>query len=87
MSRAGLSQLSNLGLPECVAQSEEDYVKIAVELAADRPRLRELRSTLRARMESSILMDAPRFARQVEHAYREIWHAWLRKQSAIRDET
>ena len=82
VSRAGLSQLTNLGLPELVARSEEAYLKIAVELAGDFPRLTELRSTLRDRMKNSVLMDAPRFARQVEQAYREIWRAWRHEQKS-----
>jgi predicted O-linked N-acetylglucosamine transferase (SPINDLY family) len=76
VSRAGLSQLSNLGLPEWVAHSESEYVKIAEKLAGDLPRLAQLRSTLRERMENSVLMDAPRFARQVEEAYRKMWKRW-----------
>ena len=73
VSRAGLSQLSNLGLPELVSFSEDDYVSIAVELANDLPRLADRRRTLRSRMESSVLMDAPRFARNIEAAYRAMW--------------
>jgi predicted O-linked N-acetylglucosamine transferase (SPINDLY family) len=84
VSRAGLSQLSNLGLPELVAHSEDDYVSIAVELAGNLPRLADLRATLRARMQASPLMDAPRFARNVEAAYRSMWHAWCNEQSPIR---
>ena len=84
VSRAGLSQLTNLGLPELVAHSEKDYVRIAVELAGNLPRLAELRSTLRHRMETSVLMDAPRFARQVEQAYREMWQSWCSGESPIR---
>jgi len=73
VSRAGLSQLSNLGLPELAARSEEHYVRIAVDLARDVSRLAALRSTLRHRMQNSVLMDASHFARQVERAYREMW--------------
>jgi predicted O-linked N-acetylglucosamine transferase (SPINDLY family) len=76
VSRAGFSQLSNLGLPELVAFSEDEFVAIAVRLANDLPRLARLRSTLRARMESSILMDAPHFARQIESAFRAMWSRW-----------
>jgi predicted O-linked N-acetylglucosamine transferase (SPINDLY family) len=72
VSRAGLSQLTNLGLPELVARSEAEYVNIAVGLASDRGRLAELRLTLRQRMKNSVLMDAERFAQQVEKAYREM---------------
>jgi predicted O-linked N-acetylglucosamine transferase (SPINDLY family) len=81
VSRAGLSQLTNLGLPELVAHSEEDYVRIAGELAGDLPRLAQLRSTLRARMQTSPLMDAPRFARNVEAAYRWMWERWRPRQT------
>lgn len=76
VSRGGLSILSNVGLPELVARSEERYVQIAVELAADLGRLSALRSTLRQRMQQSPLMDAPRFARNVETAYRTMWRSW-----------
>jgi predicted O-linked N-acetylglucosamine transferase (SPINDLY family) len=76
VARAGLSLLSNVGLPELVAHTAEDYVRIAAELAGDLPRLAELRATLRARMEQSPLMDAPAFARDIEAAYRTMWRTW-----------
>ena len=76
VSRAGWCQLSNLGLTELAAQTPEQFVRIAVELARDLPRLEELRSTLRQRMEQSPLMDAPRFARNIEAAYRQMWRTW-----------
>jgi predicted O-linked N-acetylglucosamine transferase (SPINDLY family) len=76
VSRAGLSQLSNLGLRELVAKSEDEYVSIAAGLARDLPRLAELRRTLRPRMEASPLMDAPAFARNIEMAYRTLWRQW-----------
>jgi predicted O-linked N-acetylglucosamine transferase (SPINDLY family) len=75
VGRSGLSQLTNLGLPELIAQTPEQYVQIAAALAGDLPRLAELRRTLRARMEASPLMDAPRFARNVEAAYRQMWRS------------
>ncbi|MGA2500518.1 MAG: tetratricopeptide repeat protein [Tepidisphaeraceae bacterium] len=74
--RGGLSILSNLGLPELVAGSQEGYVQIAGTLAGNLPRLRELRSILRRRMEHSPLVDAPRFARNIEAAYRQMWRRW-----------
>jgi protein O-GlcNAc transferase len=76
VSRAGLSLLSTIGLGEFAAASEEDYVRSAAELAGNLPRLTDLRATLRARMQASPLMDAPRFARNVEAAYRSIWERW-----------
>jgi protein O-GlcNAc transferase len=73
VSRGGLSLLSNVGSAELVAQSTEQYVRIAADLAGDVKRLSELRSGLRERMRRSPLMDAPRFARNVEAAYRKMW--------------
>jgi len=82
VSRAGLSQLSNLGLPELVAFSEEDYVAIAARLASDLPRLAELRRTLRGRMETSVLMNAERFTRGIEAAYRGMWRRWCTEKAS-----
>jgi predicted O-linked N-acetylglucosamine transferase (SPINDLY family) len=76
VGRAGLSILSGLGLPELVGDCDEAYVRIAVELAQDLPRLRDLRSTLRQRMERSPLMDGRLFAQNIEAAYREMWRRW-----------
>ena len=76
VGRAGFGQLMNLGLPELIAASPEQYVRIAAELAGDLPRLADLRATLRQRLRASPLMDAPRFARNVEAAYRQMWRRW-----------
>jgi predicted O-linked N-acetylglucosamine transferase (SPINDLY family) len=73
VSRAGFSILSNLGLPQLVTTNWDDYITIATQLAKDLPRLGELRSTMRQRMQDSPLMDAPRFARNVEAAFRQMW--------------
>ena len=82
VSRAGLSILNNLGLPELVTFSEDEYVEIAVKLANDLSRLTELRRTLRSRMENSVLTDGPHFARQIEAAYRAMWREWCAKQDS-----
>ena len=52
VGRAGWSQLCNLGIKELAAQSDEQFVKIAVELAGDLPRLSELRKGLREQNEA-----------------------------------
>jgi len=84
VSRAGWCQLSNLGLGELAAQTPGQFVSIAVKLADDLPRLQELRSTLRGRMERSPLMDAPKFARSIEAAYRQMWRTWSAQAAALR---
>jgi predicted O-linked N-acetylglucosamine transferase (SPINDLY family) len=79
VGRGGVSILNNVGLPELIARDEAQYVRIAAELAEDLPRLEQLRATFRARMQGSRLMDAPRFAGDVEDQYREIWRRWCAK--------
>ncbi len=83
VARAGLSLLANLGLSALVAETRDQFVSIAVALAGDVSRLCELRATLRDRLQASPLMDAPRFARMVEAAYREMWRRWCKKQAPV----
>jgi predicted O-linked N-acetylglucosamine transferase (SPINDLY family) len=80
VGRGGLSILSNVGLADLVAGDVEQYVRIAAALAGEPDRLAAIRPLLRDRMRRSPLMDAPRFARNVEAAYRGMWHRWCAKQ-------
>jgi predicted O-linked N-acetylglucosamine transferase (SPINDLY family) len=73
VGRAGLSQLFQLNLARLAAATDAEFVAVAVELARNLETLAGLRQGLRSRLEHSPLMDAPRFARNVEAAYRAIW--------------
>jgi predicted O-linked N-acetylglucosamine transferase (SPINDLY family) len=86
VGRAGLSQLTNLGLAEMAAETPEQFVTIAIELAGDLQRLGDLRATLRERMRNSPLMDGRRFARGVEAAYRSMWQRWSAQPATERPE-
>jgi protein O-GlcNAc transferase len=79
VSRAGLSLLSNAGLPELVAHTIDDYIGIAAALGADLPRLEQLRKGLRQRMLDSPLTDGPRFVGNLEALYRQAWHGWCER--------
>lgn len=74
--RGGASLAHNLALPELVASTPDQYVERAVTLGSDLERLTTLRAGLRQRLKDSPLMDAPRFARNIESAYRRMWAAW-----------
>jgi protein O-GlcNAc transferase len=84
LSRAGLSILSTVGLPELVAGSEDEYLRIAHELALDRTRLAELRRGLRERMRASPLLDAAVFTRDLEDCFRAAWRQWCANATAAR---
>jgi predicted O-linked N-acetylglucosamine transferase (SPINDLY family) len=76
VSRVGRSLLTAVGLDSLVADAHDDYVAIAVGLAGDEARRRELRRTMRERMQTSPLMDSARFTADLEAAYRQIWRQW-----------
>jgi predicted O-linked N-acetylglucosamine transferase (SPINDLY family) len=76
VSRVGVSLLTNLGYPELIAHTPDEYIRIAVDLAGDAPRLARLRTGLRQSMRASPLMDGPGYARRIEAAYRTLWHQW-----------
>jgi protein O-GlcNAc transferase len=76
VGRAGLSQLMNLGMPELIGRTAEQFVQIARDLATDLGRLAGLRAELRGRMQASPLMDGAAFARGIEAAYRQMWRQW-----------
>jgi predicted O-linked N-acetylglucosamine transferase (SPINDLY family) len=76
VGRLGCSLLQGLGHPEWIAWAEDEYIEIAVALAADLPRLAVLRAGLRQEMETGPLMDEPAFSRKVETAYQEMFAKW-----------
>ncbi len=72
IERQGASLLTSTGLESFVAATEDDYVGLAVALAGDVVRRRELRATMRQRLESSALLSGEGMARCLEAAYREL---------------
>jgi predicted O-linked N-acetylglucosamine transferase (SPINDLY family) len=76
VSRGGHSVLHAAGLADWVAADEAQYIRLAADWASDLPRLAGLRHSLRGRMQASPLMDAAKFARNIEDAYRTMWRRW-----------
>lgn len=73
--------LSICGRKEWVTGSHEEYVRVAVALAADTRRLDALRSELRADMLASPLLDHRGVTRELEAAYRGMWQRWCQAQT------
>jgi predicted O-linked N-acetylglucosamine transferase (SPINDLY family) len=74
--RVGRSLLTAVGLSEFAVRSPEALVSTAKDLAGNLPKLARLRETMRERMVSSALMDAGRFAGNLEGAFRSVWGKW-----------
>jgi predicted O-linked N-acetylglucosamine transferase (SPINDLY family) len=75
MSRVGASLLHAAGLDDLVTHDAQEYVDAAVALAGDELKRRELRASLRPRLEASPLLDHAGFTRKLEQVYRDSFAA------------
>ncbi len=82
-ARVGVSLLHAVGHPEWVAETPEDYVRIAAELASDRARLVEINRSLREQMAGSVLCDHAGQAARFAAALRQCWTAWCEEKAAL----
>jgi predicted O-linked N-acetylglucosamine transferase (SPINDLY family) len=74
-ARMGTSIATNVGHPEWIAHTPQQYIDKAVSLARDAA-ASNLRHGLRQELKACALMDAHRFTRNLEVAYREVWQRW-----------
>jgi protein O-GlcNAc transferase len=81
VGRQTASLLTSLQLQHCIASDETEYVRLAIELAANRQQLSEYRNLLRNRMRTS-LCDASRHAIELSAVLRESWRAFCRGEFA-----
>jgi predicted O-linked N-acetylglucosamine transferase (SPINDLY family) len=75
-SRVGASILHAIGRPGWVAQTPEEFVRIAADLAADRPLLGRESLGLRDHLKASLLLDHRAQAERFGHALRACWARW-----------
>lgn len=72
----GVSLLTKVGLGRLVAKTEDEYVRLALDLASDVGVLQELRMSLRELMIKSPVCDGESFTRGLESAYRTMWRRY-----------
>ena len=68
-SRVAASLLHAIGAPELITHSIEEYEALAVALARDPARLKQIRSRIADNRERYPLFDTPKFCRNIEQAY------------------
>lgn len=73
VGRIGTGILANLGYPQWIAYTEEEYAQKLVVLAHDIEGLQKIRGELRTQMLSSMIMNSPYFAQSFERAVRAMW--------------
>ena len=76
VTRVSASLMRAAGLPQFVAESEDEFVRRAIAVASDLDALAELRRTMRDRVRASPLMNGQLIARRIEEAYRQMWRTW-----------
>jgi protein O-GlcNAc transferase len=76
-SRVSSSILSALGVPELITYSIEEYETLAVRLALNALELKEIRQRIAQNRMVETLFDTPRFVRNLETAYKEMWKIFL----------
>jgi predicted O-linked N-acetylglucosamine transferase (SPINDLY family) len=72
-SRVGLSILTQVGLADFIASSEQQYIDLAVHKSRNLVALAELRRRLRERVNNSSLMDRTRFISELEACYEDMY--------------
>ncbi|MBV8651930.1 MAG: hypothetical protein JO255_10725, partial [Alphaproteobacteria bacterium] len=80
--RVSESIFATSGLDAFMAADADAYLGKAIALAQDLPRLADLRRRLRGIVAASPVCDAPRFTRNLEAAYREMWRIWCARSEA-----
>ena len=76
-SRVSSSILSALKVPELITYSTEEYEALAVQLAINTFKLKEIRQKIALNRIVEPLFDTPRFVRNLETAYKEMWKIFL----------
>jgi protein O-GlcNAc transferase len=75
-SRHGMSHLGSVGLTELIGGNLDEYVRLALDLSHDLPRLGTIRSRLREQVAASPLCGGKRFAANLMALLRDVWRHW-----------
>jgi len=77
-SRFGASLLENIGAGALIARTEEEYISLAASLAGDAEMLDALHAGLRRMMQTSPVMDAAGYGRDLGAVYERVWAAYAK---------
>ena len=75
-SRVGLSLLNNANLAELIGKDDDEFVRIATDLASDLEYLAQMRAQMRERLSGSRLLDSGAMALALETLWRDLWHRY-----------
>jgi predicted O-linked N-acetylglucosamine transferase (SPINDLY family) len=78
-SRVSASLLNAMGLSVLVTSSEKEYEDLAIELATNSPKLKEIKNKLKNNRNTKPLFNTQNFARNIEKAYTLMYERYLKK--------
>jgi len=81
--RMTASTLTQAKFPQWIAQTPEEYLRIARGLACDIPSLASLRRNMRDHLASAPILDAKGFTRSLEAAYRKMWRSYISREISV----
>jgi predicted O-linked N-acetylglucosamine transferase (SPINDLY family) len=76
-SRSATSLLTSLDLTDLITKTPEEYHALAIHLAQNPDELQALRQKLEENRLKAPLFDTPRFVKNLESAYKEIWKIFV----------
>lgn len=79
VSRMGASFMTAAGLPDWVAQTDDEYVAVAQRMVSDRQALLNLKAGMRERLLARPAWDIDQYTRDWQAALRGMWEAFCRR--------
>ena len=87
IGRLGAAIMTGVGEPSWIAESEDEYIDIAIRKCNAINELAELRASLRAQLWRSKIGDGAAYCRAVEAHYRALWRTWCAKSLDFQKQT
>jgi protein O-GlcNAc transferase len=76
-SRMSSSILTAIGLPEFITHTLEEYESLAIDLVHNSGKLQTIRQKLMKNLSTEPLFDTPRFTKNLEKTYKEMWKIFM----------
>ena len=76
-TRVAGSLLSAIGLPELITNTDDDYERLALQLASNPDKLNAINSKLEKNRDTTPLFDTEGFARHIEDAYQQAYQRYF----------
>ena len=77
VARMASSLLSAIDLPELITTTEDDYERLALDLATNHKRLKSIKAKLVLNKGTSSLFDTERFTKNLETVYKQLYSRYI----------